>query len=103
MAVLVNTTFFIRTTESNRFMEWMECHALPIAKATNSEHEPLITRLLDNPGEDIVGYAMQMQFQSLSEARQWHASHGDVLLARIHDIFADKALYFTTFMDIIHQ
>ncbi len=103
MAVLVNTTFFIRTAESNRFMEWLESHALPIANATNSEHEPLITRLLDNPGEDTVGYTMQMQFQSLSEARQWHVSHGGVLFACLHDIFADKALHFTTFMDIIHR
>lgn len=91
---ILNTTFYIRPSLHDDFMQWMKAYVDAIPAEISHELD-LITSPAD---EEAEAYALRLMAESDRTIAAWHDGPAAELRSELGAKFGDKALHFTTLM-----
>jgi len=95
---VVNTSFHLLASISAEFVQWVrECY-LPSAQAVG---KPLFLKILTDMSPETAAYCVQLEVDNLEAAMTWHDGEGSRLRASLTERFGERAVYFTTCMEIL--
>ena len=99
--ILINTTFHIHCSLRPDFVKWLRERYEPEATRSGVVSNPKAMRVLGGNDADGMSFASQLECASLSDAKKWHDGEGAVLREEMHRLWGDKALFFTTYLEVI--
>ncbi len=98
--ILVNTTYHIHTSLVPTFEQWMHSQLIPAANRSGIVTEPQLMKILADVAPECSSYAMHVKAMNMDHAEKWEDMSA-VIRAELSHTCGDKALWFTTYMEII--
>lgn len=99
--ILFNTTFHLDATIEPEFLTWLKVEFIPAA-ITAGFDKPLLSRIIDNIELGCAAFALQFFAPSMSEVNDWRAGRLCELIATMSTRWKDRALAFSTPMEIVN-
>ena len=94
---ILNTTFYIRPSLHDEFMQWMKAYVGSIPAGISYELD-IITSPAD---EEAEAYALRLMADSDQTIAAWHDGDGAEQRAKLGAMYGEKTLHFTTLMEKI--
>lgn len=103
--ILFNTTFIVTKSADSDFRNWITTVYIPAISTCPSFSDILFTKILSNPDEkeQSQSYALQFKAPSITYIEEWISTNGMEKLNALQAKHGENALFFATFMDIMHQ
>ena len=103
--ILFNTTFIIAKSADSDFRNWITTVYIPAIFACPSFSDILFTKILSSPDEkeQSQSYALQFKAPSIPHIEEWISTNGMGKLNALQAKHGENALFFATYMDILHQ
>ena len=98
--ILFNTTFHLDFTIEPDFLAWIREYFIPEALSTGLR-QPLLCRLVDNIEPGCSAFALQFFVDSLTDAEVWRSNQLHKLLTEMSERWRDRALSFSTPMEVL--
>ncbi len=100
MKVLYNVTVKVDSAVHQEWLEWMKKVHVPAVMATGCFDSYRITRIMEDPDEHGVGFAIQYVSPDADTFRKYHEVHAAALQKDHSDNFGGKYAAFRTAMYI---
>lgn len=99
--LIVNTTYHISETIEEEWKKWVLEEYVPMVIVPGILKQPRFHHLLieNEPGHQ--SYALQFEVKDLDSLEFWFKNHGSEMQKSLSDRFHEKALGFTTIMEVI--
>ena len=65
--------------------------------------KPRLCKILSHHDEDSECFSLQFEVESSARLHEWYVKHGEKLLQEMQKVFKDKAVGFTTLMEVIEE
>lgn len=98
--ILVNTTYHIHTPLVPAFEQWIRSRLIPEATRSGIVTEPQLMKILAEAAPECTSYAMHVKAMNTDHAEKWEEISADIR-AELSRTCGDKALWFTTYMEVI--
>lgn len=99
--ILYNTTFHHDVAITNDLLSWLRSDFIPRASAFGFT-DPMLSRIIMPQGEDEVeAYALGLKCTDTDIINRWESTDGAVLLSAMFDWWGEKALAFSTPMQLL--
>lgn len=95
---ILNTTFHVDNRVRRDFLDWARKVYMPAAIDTGLFGSARLLRVLTDTDSEGVSFALQMDCESISEARRWHDETATLLRDDMSQRWGDKVLFFTTYL-----
>ena len=95
---ILNTTFHVDNRVRRDFLDWARKVYMPAAIDTGLFGSARLLRVLTDTDPEGVSFALQMDCESISEARRWHDETATLLRDDMSQRWGDKVLFFTTYL-----
>ena len=95
---ILNTTFHVDNRVCRDFLDWARKVYMPAAIDTGLFGSARLLRVLTDTDSEGVSFALQMDCESISEARRWHDETATLLRDDMSQRWGDKVLFFTTYL-----
>lgn len=95
---ILNTTFHVDNRVRRDFLDWARKVYMPAAIDTGLFGSARLLRVLTDTDPEGVSFALQMDCESISEARRWHDETATLLRDDMFQRWGDKVLFFTTYL-----
>ncbi|MDE6369537.1 MAG: DUF4286 family protein [Muribaculaceae bacterium] len=99
--ILFNTTFHLDATIESEFLTWLKLEFIPAAISSGFE-KPLLCRIVDNIEPGCAAFALQFFASTMSDVDNWRAGRLCGLIATMSTRWKDRALAFSTPMEVIN-
>lgn len=98
--ILCNTTFTFHNSLRDALSEWLRVEWIPAVTSAGMT-DCKVARLLVEIDPDATAYAVQGHFATEEAAAAWRDGTGAMLLSRLHSLYGENVLPFTTLMEVI--
>lgn len=95
---ILNTTFHVDNRVRRDFLDWARKVYMLAAIDTGLFGSARLLRVLTDTDSEGVSFALQMDCESISEARRWHDETATLLRDDMSQRWGDKVLFFTTYL-----
>lgn len=99
--ILFNTTFHLDATIEPEFLTWLRIEFIPAA-ISSGLNKPLLCRIVDNIEPGCAAFALQFFADSMSEIDEWRAGRLCELIAAMLTRWKERALAFSTPMEVVN-
>lgn len=99
---IYNVTINITEDVHDRWLEWMKNEHIPEMMETGKFTGALMTRVLVEEEMGGITYSVQYQVKDLETLQRYYDEDAARLRSK-SNIFKDKAVYFRTHLEVVHQ
>lgn len=99
--ILFNTTFHLDATIEPEFLSCLKAEFIPAGISAGLD-KPLLCRIVDNIEPGCAAFALQFFAPSMSEVDAWRAGSFHALITTMSTRWKDRALAFSTPMEVIN-
>lgn len=98
--ILFNTTFHLDSSIESELLMWLRQRFIPETLAAGMER-PLLCRLIENVEPGCSAFALQFFCDSIADVDGWRSSGFLQLMTELSEKWKDRALAFSTSMEVI--
>lgn len=98
--IILNTTFHIAEPDVPAVLAWLRASYIPAAERMGLTR-PELTRVLATVADGCQTYALHLRAESLALAQRFAAGAGGKLLAILASRYGDRALHFSTMLELL--
>lgn len=99
--ILYNTTFHIDRSIRSDFMAWVKERFIPEAVKDHALSDPMLTRILTVVEPDAETFALHLYADDRADVDRWERTSGQALLSEMFKRWGERALAFSTPMEIL--
>ena len=99
--ILYNVTVQIDKDIEGEWLEWMKSKHIPDVMTTGQFFESRISRLLNEPDEEVSTYVVQYQAESLAHYNRYINEFAPALRDEFNSRYKDKFVLFRTLMEVV--
>lgn len=101
--LIYNTTYQVDFDDARNFVIWVHQAYIPKALASGLLARPRLCKILSHHDEDSECFSLQFEVESSAILHKWYTQCGNALHEELQKLFKDKAVGFTTLMEIIEE
>jgi hypothetical protein len=99
--ILYNVTVQIDKDIEVEWLEWMKSKHIPDVMSTGQFFESRISRLLNEPDEEVSTYVIQYHAESLAHYNRYINEFSAALRDEFNSRYKDKFVLFRTVMEVV--
>jgi hypothetical protein len=99
--IILNTTFIVEDARMESFLRWARETYLPALRDANIFTDATMAKVMAQLEPGTSSVAIQAKSPDLEAATRWHDETAAMLKDDLSARFEGKALFFTTYMDVI--
>lgn len=101
--LIYNTTYQVNKGDAPSFIIWIHNVYLPKVEESGMLNRPRLCRILSHHEEDSECYSLQFEVENSTVLHQWYQQTGVALNEELVRLFEDKAVGFSTLMEVIDE
>lgn len=101
--LIYNTTYQVNFDDARNFVIWVHQAYIPKALASGRLSKPRLCKILSHHDEDSECFSLQFEVENSAVLHEWYTQCGAALHAELLKLFKDKAVGFSTLMEIIEE
>lgn len=101
--LVYNTTYQVNFDDARNFVIWIHQVYIPKAQASGLLSHPRLCKILSHHDEDSECFSLQFEVESSAALHQWYTQCGAALHEELLKLFKEKAVGFTTLMEVIEE
>lgn len=98
--ILYNTTFHIDSAIDREFTDWLKSRFIADALSFGFV-KPMVTRLINQVEPGCNSYALHLNANDISTVEKWEADSKMKLMQEMFGVWGERALAFSTPMEIV--
>ena len=99
--LIYNTTYQTDLADARNFVIWLHEAYIPQVSADGRLKNPRLTRILSHKEQDTECFSLQWEVSDSATLHHWYTEQGMRLGEEMMKTFKDKAVGFTTLMEVI--
>lgn len=101
--LVYNTTYHVSFEEAKNFVIWIHQYYIPKAMEDGSLTKPRLCKVLSHHDADSECFSLQFDVENSAILHQWYSKKGVEIQKEMEKIFKDKAIGFSTLLEIIEE
>lgn len=101
--LIYNTTYQVSQGDAQHFIIWIHNVYIPKAEESNMLRRPRLCRILSHHEDDSECFSLQFEVENSTVLHKWYQETGISLNEELIRLFEDKAVGFSTLMEIIEE
>ena len=99
--LIFNTTYLVISKMSDSWHKWLYEHHIPAMVDSGYFSKPQVAKVLTSEHQEGISFAVQFHTENIDLLEAWSEKYKEEFLAGYRKRFGEKALFFSTVLEII--